>query len=109
MSKESLEQFIQKVADSNELQTRIGQRVDVESLIVLGAKHGCEFTADDLTAGAELSDEELAGVAGGLGIDTTAPGTFSLRRNKFGKPVLGPSIIGSTRASISGGTDGDDI
>ena len=66
MSKESLEQFIQKVADSNELQTRIGQRVDVESLIVLGAKHGCEFTADDLTAGAELSDEELDGVAGGV-------------------------------------------
>ena len=25
----------------------------------------CEFTADDLTAGAELSDEELDGVAGG--------------------------------------------
>ncbi|MCP4929058.1 MAG: Nif11-like leader peptide family natural product precursor [Gammaproteobacteria bacterium] len=65
MSKESLEQFIQKVADSNKLQTRIGQRIDVESLIVLGAEHGCEFTAEDLADNAELSDEELDGVAGG--------------------------------------------
>ena len=66
MSKESLEQFIQKVADSNELQARIGQRIDVESLIALGAEHGCEFSVEDLVENAELSDEELDGVAGGV-------------------------------------------
>ena len=66
MSKESLEQFIQQISDSEELQTRIGDEIDTESLIALGAEHGCEFTADDLTAGAELSDEELGGVAGGV-------------------------------------------
>ncbi len=109
MSKENLDQLIQKVTDSEELQARIGEEIEVEALIALGAECGCEFTAEGLQESAELSDKELAGVAGGLGIDTTAPGTFSLRRNKFGKPVLGPSIIGSTRASISGGTDGDDI
>ena len=65
MSKENLDQFIQKVTDSEELQTRIGEEIDADSLIALGAEHGCEFTADDLTASAELSDEELDGVAGG--------------------------------------------
>ena len=66
MSKESLDQFMNQVADSEELQARIGEEIDAETLIALGAEHGCEFTADDLTAGAELSDEELDGVAGGL-------------------------------------------
>ena len=110
MSKENLDQFIQQISDSEELQARIGDEIDAESLIALGAEHGYEFTAEELQESAELSDEELAGVAGGLGIDTTPPSTFSLHRNKFGKPVLGPSIIDNTRASsYSSGTDGDDI
>ena len=66
MSKESLDQFMNQVADSEELQARIGDEIDAETLIALGAEHGCEFSADDLTAGAELSDEELDGVAGGV-------------------------------------------
>ena len=48
-----------------ELQARIGEEIDAETLIAL-AEHGCEFSADDLTPGAELSDEELDGVAGGV-------------------------------------------
>jgi hypothetical protein len=39
--------------------------MDADSLIALGAENGCESSADDLTASAELSDEELDGVAGG--------------------------------------------
>jgi len=66
MSKENLDQFIQKVTDSEQLQSRIGEEIDADSLIALGAENGCEFSADDLTAGAELSDEELDGVSGGL-------------------------------------------
>ena len=66
MSKESLDQFMNQVADSEELQARIGEEIDAETLIALGAEHGCEFSADDLTPGAELSDEELDGVAGGV-------------------------------------------
>ena len=65
MSKENLDQFMDQVADSEELQTRIGEEMDADVLIALGAEHGCEFSADDLTAGAELSDEELDSVAGG--------------------------------------------
>ena len=48
MSKESLDQFMNQVADSEELQARIGEEIDAEILISLGAEHGCEFTADDL-------------------------------------------------------------
>jgi len=65
MSKENLDQFIQKVTDDEQLQARIGEEIDVDSLIALGAECGCEFTADDLTAGAELSDEEMEKVSGG--------------------------------------------
>jgi len=65
MSKENLDQFIQKVTDDEQLQARIGEEIDIDSLIALGAEHGFEFTAEDLAADVELSDEELDGVAGG--------------------------------------------
>jgi predicted ribosomally synthesized peptide with nif11-like leader len=65
MSKEHLDQFIQKVTDSDELQARIGEEIDGDSLIALGAECGCEFSAEDLAKGVELSEEELDGVAGG--------------------------------------------
>ena len=71
MSKENLDQFIQKVTDDEQLQARIGDEIDIDSLIALGAEHGFEFTAEDLAANVELSDEELDGVAGGaVSIDT---------------------------------------
>jgi predicted ribosomally synthesized peptide with nif11-like leader len=77
MSKENLDQFIQKVTDDEQLQTRIGEEIDADSLIALGAECGCEFTAEELQESAELSDEELDGVAGGVlkiqNTSTTAP------------------------------------
>ena len=66
MSKENLEQFMSKVADSEELQAKMGEQIDAESLIALGVECGCEFTAEELQESAELSDEELDGMAGGL-------------------------------------------
>ena len=65
MSKENLNQFIQKVTDSEELQAKIGDEIDAEALIALGAECGCEFTAEELQDSAGLSDEELVDVAGG--------------------------------------------
>jgi predicted ribosomally synthesized peptide with nif11-like leader len=65
MSKESLEKFMSQVAESEELQARIGEETDANTLIALGAESGCEFTAEDLQESAELSDEELDGIAGG--------------------------------------------
>ncbi len=65
MSKENLDQFIQKVTDSEELQSRIGEDIHIDSLIALGAEHGCDFSAEDLHHATSLSDEELDAVAGG--------------------------------------------
>ena len=48
MSKEALDQFVKKIADSDELTTAIGAGVDAESLITLGAEHGFEFSIEDL-------------------------------------------------------------
>ena len=47
MSKEALDQFIQKVTDDEELQARIGEGMDINAFITLGAEQGCEFSAED--------------------------------------------------------------
>ena len=55
MSRENLEQFMNKVAESEELQAKIGEEIDAEALIALGAECGCEFTAEELQDSAEGS------------------------------------------------------
>ncbi len=67
MSTENLEQFIQQISDSEELQTRIGEEIDTESLIALGAECGCEFTAEELeeyvdSAGHFIPDAQFANI-----------------------------------------------
>ena len=72
MSKESLEQFMEKVGSNDELRASIESQLDsdrnvsMDVLIALGADNGCDFNAEDLQGSAELSDEELDGVAGGV-------------------------------------------
>ncbi len=65
MSKENLDQFIQKVTGSEELQVRIGKEIETDALIALGAEHGCEFNAEDVQAVWGVSDDDLDGVVGG--------------------------------------------
>ncbi len=65
MSRENIVEFMNQVAESVELQATIGEEIDTEALIALGAECGCEFTAEELQESAGLSDEELDGVAGG--------------------------------------------
>ena len=48
MSKESLEQFIRKIADDEELQVRIGEAIETDALIALATEHDCEFSAEDV-------------------------------------------------------------
>jgi predicted ribosomally synthesized peptide with nif11-like leader len=60
MSKDNLKRFMTQVAESEELKARIGEEIDGDALIALGAEHGCEFSAEDLVPGAELSDQELS-------------------------------------------------
>ena len=47
MSEENLVRFMNKVTDSEELQAKIGEEIDTEALIALGAECGCEFNAGD--------------------------------------------------------------
>ena len=54
------------MADSEDLQAKIGEEITGEALVALGAAHGCEFSIEDLQASAELSGGELEGVPGGL-------------------------------------------
>ncbi len=67
MSKENLEQFINKIAENAQLQSQLGEETDTDTLIALGAENGYEFSLEDFQESAELSDEELDGVAGGRG------------------------------------------
>ena len=66
MSKENFEQFMKQVADSEELQAKIGKEITGDALVALGAAHGFEFSIEDVQAGAELGDAELEGVSGGI-------------------------------------------
>ena len=67
--------------------------MDADSLIALGPEHGCEFSAEDLAAVVELSDEE-SGWCGRWGYCDSDPTDHSVSvANKLGKPVLGRSII----------------
>ncbi len=65
MSKENFERFMKQVADSEDLQAKIGTEITGDALVTLGAAHGCEFSIEDVRARAELNDEELEAVAGG--------------------------------------------
>ena len=83
MSTENLEQFMDNVADSAELQTKLAETIDA-ALIALGAECGCEFTAEELQESAELSDEELGTVAGGVTPAGKVTSVKSRRRKKVG-------------------------
>ena len=50
MSKENLEQFMKQVAESKELQAKIGKEITGDALVSLGAAHGCEFSIEDVQA-----------------------------------------------------------
>ncbi len=54
MSMENLEQFMNQIAESEELQAKIGEEIDAEALIALGAECGCDFTAEVLLEFAEF-------------------------------------------------------
>ena len=85
MSKESLEQFMNQVAESEELQAKIGEEIDSDALIALGVEQGFEFTVEDLQENAKLSDEELDAVAGGYGRFGPDDG---LTRGQYAKMVV---------------------
>jgi predicted ribosomally synthesized peptide with nif11-like leader len=70
VSQQSLEKFLEKVAQSEELQTQIGEEINGDALIALGAEHGFEFNTEELnelsSEPTELTDDVLDSVAGGI-------------------------------------------
>ena len=94
MSQESLGRFMQKVGETEELQARIGEEIDADAFIALGAEHGFEFSIEDLQESAELSDQELDGVAGGYLVKKRSldDGAWIPHRRDFG----GPGGVGKT-------------
>ena len=90
MSIEAVNQFLQKVSEDNSLQEELSQALnsenDRQAATDLGAKHGYMFTPDELwteiqnrqsefqqnPSNAELSEEELETVAGGITPTVTA-------------------------------------
>ncbi|AFY58613.1 bacteriocin propeptide, TIGR03798 family/class IIb bacteriocin, lactobin A/cerein 7B family [Rivularia sp. PCC 7116] len=80
MSIEAVNKFLDKVAQDSTIQEELAQAMQAENdrqaVVDLGAKHGFEFTGDELVTeiekrqkaaaeSGELSEEELEAVAGG--------------------------------------------
>ncbi len=109
MSKENLEQFMVQVAESEALQTAIGEEIDAEALIALGAECGCEFTAEEIQEIITLTDEELDGVAGGVsgfaGFDDI--GVSSINSVYFNEPGSNVKAKIGVRNLIWDSQDGD--
>ena len=62
MSEEQLKAFIAKAKDDQSIQDKLKAAKTPEDVVGIAKEHGHEFTVDKI---AELSEEELEGVAGG--------------------------------------------
>ena len=62
MSEEQLKAFLEKVKGDTTLQGKLKAAKTPRDIVGIAREHGYEFTADKI---AELSEEELEGVAGG--------------------------------------------
>ena len=68
MSEEQLKAFLDKVKGDSNLQEKLKAAADSDAVVSIAKESGFSISADDLkNAQSELSDEELRGVAGGLG------------------------------------------
>ncbi|QNI53620.1 nif11-like leader peptide domain protein [Synechococcus sp. BIOS-E4-1] len=68
MSEEQLKAFLAKAKDDQSIQDKLKAAKTPEDVVSIAKEHGHEFTADKITGLTELSEEELGGVAGGLGV-----------------------------------------
>jgi predicted ribosomally synthesized peptide with nif11-like leader len=104
MSIEALTRFLERVSQEEALQEELDDALDLDqgaaaAVVSFGARHGFEFTADDLMTIVEearrmgesdaLSDEELSAVAGGGDVAriATLPSSIVLRLRRFEDPL----------------------
>ena len=71
MSLEQLKAFLAKAKGDSNLQEKLKAAKTPEDVVGIAKEHGHEFTADNV---AELSEEELEGVAGGLDVNSVKYG-----------------------------------
>jgi len=66
MSEEQLKAFLEKLKADTNLQEKLKTAADANAVVAIAKESGFSISADDLKkAEAELSEEELEGVAGG--------------------------------------------
>ena len=66
MSEEQLKAFLEKVKADSSLQEKLKTNADVEEVVAIAKEAGFMISVDEFKmAQAEISDEELEGVAGG--------------------------------------------
>ncbi|KZR82593.1 Nitrogen fixation protein of unknown function [Synechococcus sp. MIT S9509] len=79
MSEEQLKAFLEKVQVDTSLQEKLKAAADNDAVAAIAKDAGFSISADDLKkAQSELSDEELEGVAGGLGPKVSAGSLYCL-------------------------------
>ena len=77
MSEEQLKAFLEKVKADTSLQEKLKAAADANTVAAIAKEGGFSISADDLTnAQSELSDQELEGVAAGVGPDWWSPRLF---------------------------------
>ena len=87
MSEEQLKAFIAKAKDDQSIQDKLKAAKTPEDVVGIAKEHGHEFTADNV---AELSEEELEGVAGGRGtLGAWVPNGIAGRKEEWGLVVDG--------------------
>ncbi|MEM9926957.1 MAG: Nif11-like leader peptide family natural product precursor [Cyanobacteria bacterium P01_D01_bin.50] len=106
MSIEAVNQFLEKVGQDNKIQEELVEAMQAENdrqaVVELGAKHGFDFSGDELMIeieqrqkaaieSGELSDEELKAVTGGA------------------VPLLATTILGGLGATVAATIAGDII
>ena len=81
MSEEQLKAFLEKVKGDTSLQEKLKAAADADAVVASAKAAGFMISADNLKqAQAEVSDEELEGVAGGTFISTTGVDDVAERR-----------------------------
>ena len=73
MSEEQLKAFLEKVKADTSLQEKLKAASDANAVSAIAKEAGFSISADDLkNAQSEVSEEELEGMAGGVGGESTA-------------------------------------
>ena len=92
MSEEQLKAFLEKVKGDTSLQEKLKASADADAVAAIAKEAGFSISADDLSSAGlkselsekerELSEEELTGVAGGIGFqhhNDMTPGGYRAR------------------------------